>query len=355
MQNVWIVVPLLVLGWSWTLQGIPVLPEPLFPTQENFDVTQLFGTWRDIAVAISCPTIACHHRDATIGKLVIKTGTSEEKLKLSKTVLRDGICKEISGEYELTDTPGRFFYHVEKSQTDVDTYVVHTNYDEYAIVIMVKQSPGQKRTVFKLYSRTMSVRDTIMDDFKTLVKQEGISEDAIVMKQNKGDCVPGQLTAEARTQPEAQRVRRNVPLPSLAPLDVEGSGDDTSLFNGTESCNAAPDTGPCFGLHQRYFYNSSSTSCEFFKYGGCLGNQNNFETEKECLQRCRTEAVCRLPMDAQPCTGHPIIWVFDSSAGLCVSYKAGFCQGNGNKFYSKAECEEYCGVIKEEEQLLKAN
>ncbi len=126
-----------------------------------------------------------------------------------------------------------------------------------------------------------------------------------------------------------QRVRRNV-VAVLAAADEEGSGIDTPLFNGTgkwsaykkmnvplnreslilmmqllgiiflyflslslllhiESCNAAPDTGPCFGTHHRYFYNSSSMSCELFKYGGCLGNQNNFETERECLQRCRTE------------------------------------------------------------------
>lgn len=52
-------------------------------------------------------------------------------------------------------------------------------------------------------------------------------------------------------------------------------------------------------------------------------------------------------MDAQPCIGKPPIWVFDSTAGLCVAYKSGFCQANGNKFYSKAECEEYCGVMKD--------
>ncbi|MCX7557817.1 BPTI/Kunitz-type proteinase inhibitor domain-containing protein, partial [Xanthomonadaceae bacterium JHOS43] len=121
------------------------------------------------------------------------------------------------------------------------------------------------------------------------------------------------------------------------------------------ACKAAPDSGPCFGLFNRYHYNSTSMSCELFKYGGCMGNQNNFETERECLQRCRTEAVCRLPMAAQPCKGQPPIWAFDSSVGLCVPYKQDFCQGNANKFYSKAECDEYCGVVNDEGELLKAN
>lgn len=38
----------------------------------------------------------------------------------------------------------------------------------------------------------------------------------------------------------------------------------------------------------RYFYNGSSMACETFQYGGCLGNGNNFASEKECLQTCRT-------------------------------------------------------------------
>lgn len=54
-------------------------------------------------------------------------------------------------------------------------------------------------------------------------------------------------------------------------------------------------------------------------------------------------AACRLPMLSQPCSGQPPIWAFNSSAGLCVPYEVGNCQANANKFYTKAECEEYCG------------
>uniref|UniRef100_A0A3P9KSI1 BPTI/Kunitz inhibitor domain-containing protein n=1 Tax=Oryzias latipes TaxID=8090 RepID=A0A3P9KSI1_ORYLA len=51
-------------------------------------------------------------------------------------------------------------------------------------------------------------------------------------------------------------------------------------------CAQAPDRGPCRGKFERYFYNFRKGRCEIFIYGGCLGNQNNFLTEKECLQRC---------------------------------------------------------------------
>uniref|UniRef100_A0A672J5P3 Protein AMBP n=1 Tax=Salarias fasciatus TaxID=181472 RepID=A0A672J5P3_SALFA len=350
MQKAAILVPLLVLGWTWTLQGLPVLPEPLYSTQENFDLNRFMGTWYDVAKASSCPHMRRH---SAIGKKVLQKGPAEGKIQMKSTMLRNGTCVEISGEYELTDTPGRIFYHNARWKADVDAYVVHTNYIEYAIVIMNKQkSSGQKSTSFVLYSRTKSVRDTVLDDFKTLAKQQGMSDDSIVIKQDQGDCVPGQQVAPPAARP--QRRRRAPVLPSLAVADDEGSGDELASFNGSAACSAGPDTGPCFGFLQRFFYNSSSMSCEPFKYGGCLGNQNNFETERECLQRCRTEAVCRLPMAVQPCTGQPDIWAFDSSVGLCVPYKKGFCQTNGNKFYTKAECQEYCGVVKEDD-LLGAN
>lgn len=41
MQRAASLVPLLVLGFSWTLQGLPVLPEPRYTTQENFDLEQV--------------------------------------------------------------------------------------------------------------------------------------------------------------------------------------------------------------------------------------------------------------------------------------------------------------------------
>ncbi|XP_072468709.1 tissue factor pathway inhibitor isoform X5 [Notamacropus eugenii] len=53
-----------------------------------------------------------------------------------------------------------------------------------------------------------------------------------------------------------------------------------------EICFLEQDSGVCRGLLPRYFYNNQSKRCEPFKYGGCLGNANNFESLEECKNIC---------------------------------------------------------------------
>ncbi|XP_056875607.1 protein AMBP [Takifugu flavidus] len=355
MQKAASLVSLLVLGFSWTLQGLPVLPEPLYTTQENFDMEQFLGTWYDVVVATAFPLLKGFSKDGSISKLELQRGASESKLKAARTVQIHGMCRMMSGEYEITG-PGRYYYNIPVWNLSMESYVIHTNYKEYAVVMMRPlKAPEEELVTVRLFSRTKTVRDSLVEDVKALARQHGISEENIFIKQDRGDCVPGEPVEDPTTQPEPQRRKRNV-VAALNLDDSESSGMDPSFFNGTEACRAAPDTGPCFGFFQHYFYNSSSMSCELFNYGGCLGNQNNFKTERECLQSCRTEAVCRLPMSPKPCSGQPPIWAFDSSAGLCVPYKVDFCQNNANKFYSKAECQEYCGKTEEDDtEFLAAN
>ncbi|XP_008256640.2 tissue factor pathway inhibitor isoform X1 [Oryctolagus cuniculus] len=51
-------------------------------------------------------------------------------------------------------------------------------------------------------------------------------------------------------------------------------------------CFLEEDPGICRGYITRYFYNNQSKQCERFKYGGCLGNLNNFESLEECKNTC---------------------------------------------------------------------
>ncbi|NXV60304.1 TFPI1 inhibitor, partial [Molothrus ater] len=58
-------------------------------------------------------------------------------------------------------------------------------------------------------------------------------------------------------------------------------------FVAPDFCFHAQEPGVCRGYFTRYFYNKETKLCEAFKYGGCLGNQNNFRSLEECQNTCQ--------------------------------------------------------------------
>ncbi|TDH01956.1 hypothetical protein EPR50_G00168090 [Perca flavescens] len=181
-------VSLLVLSSVWILQAVPVLSEPL--PQENFDLCRFMGKWYELAVVSTCPHYMQRKRgNPVIVALELQHVASESNFTMTATIFRNSSCKQTSTDYSLTKTPGRFFHHVARFGADVDSFVVHSNYDEYAMMLLLstEKPSGIKTTTVKLYSRTMSVRTAVLDEFKTVVRQHGVTDDAIVINQNKGD------------------------------------------------------------------------------------------------------------------------------------------------------------------------
>ncbi|XP_045143915.1 kunitz-type protease inhibitor 1, partial [Echinops telfairi] len=52
-------------------------------------------------------------------------------------------------------------------------------------------------------------------------------------------------------------------------------------------CVDLPDTGVCQESISRWYYNPFIERCARFTYGGCHGNRNNFEEERQCLESCQ--------------------------------------------------------------------
>jgi hypothetical protein len=115
-----------------------------------------------------------------------------------------------------------------------------------------------------------------------------------------------------------------------------------------------PKVGDCRGYFERYFYNSSSKQCEKFIYGGCNGNENNFETIEKCLNKCPQSATeskpialsenkkCSLPAASGPCYAYFENYFFNKTSQKCEPFIYGGCGGNENRYESEEACQKVC-------------
>ena len=151
-------------------------------------------------------------------------------------------------------------------------------------------------------------------------------------------------------------------------------GSEESLEESEEEediCGLPSETGPCRSALRRYFYDSEEGRCKMFIYGGCHGNENNFETEEECEGACagsngepeeiveeseesesEEEDVCSLPSETGPCHSALRRYFYDNEDGSCKLFIYGGCHGNGNNFETEDECNSTCSG---EESVLIAN
>ncbi|KFM02818.1 Tissue factor pathway inhibitor [Aptenodytes forsteri] len=144
-------------------------------------------------------------------------------------------------------------------------------------------------------------------------------------------------------------------------------------------CFHEKDPGICRGYFSRYFYNKETKICEVFKYGGCLGNQNNFKNLEECQTTCQGNfnllptapneksntlnssspkkernqfpiffepppipSLCMTPMDRGLCRAKELRFFYNYSTGRCRPFSYSGCGGNENNFTSRKSCLRIC-------------
>ncbi|XP_037253639.1 tissue factor pathway inhibitor isoform X3 [Falco biarmicus] len=168
-------------------------------------------------------------------------------------------------------------------------------------------------------------------------------------------------------------------------------------------CFDEKDPGICRGYFSRYFYNKETKLCEVFKYGGCLGNQNNFKNLEECQTTCQGSSeehpntvnssslvedtnqfpgifvnllptaaneksnsmnnsspkeernqfpiffepppipsLCMTPMDRGLCRAKELRFFYHYSTGRCRPFSYSGCGGNENNFTSRKSCLRIC-------------
>ncbi|XP_069471872.1 tissue factor pathway inhibitor isoform X2 [Ambystoma mexicanum] len=138
------------------------------------------------------------------------------------------------------------------------------------------------------------------------------------------------------------------PDPDLAPLKL-----------GHSFCGLKQDTGPCKARFERFSFNVHSRQCEPFEYGGCDGNENNFETLQDCQEKCivkdtppkkrrgklkqeKKPEFCFLEDDPGICRGLITRYFYNKHSAKCEMFKYGGCLGNANNFWTLEDCQLMC-------------
>ncbi|XP_075554149.1 tissue factor pathway inhibitor-like isoform X1 [Dermacentor variabilis] len=75
---------------------------------------------------------------------------------------------------------------------------------------------------------------------------------------------------------------------------TEPQTSTASTFNTTAGatgqnssiCQLDPDKGRCRASLDYWYFNSSTSTCSLFSYGGCGGNENRFYNCTECMKKC---------------------------------------------------------------------
>nr|AFM89998.1 alpha-1-microglobulin [Callorhinchus milii] len=326
--------------------GMPV--ESGIPVLENFDVTPFLGKWNSIALATDYPRIQQIRAELKMTTYSLEESDQPGKIHASHLFYVGDRRTNMSVMCDKLQPPGRFA--LSRSRSSEEFRVIRGKHHEYAVVVFYSHGANKTVTTLRLFGRAQELRPALLEDFRQISLDQGIPEECIFLLPKADECVSDKTLPESQNQ---QRVRR------MAVVEPEeGSGllpSNVPFFSRTDveaACQLPAEPGICFGHHERFHYNQSTMTCAKFVYGGCSGNGNNFLTEQICLQRCRTVAACRLPIEIGPCKIAVDLWAFDSVLGKCKPFIYGGCQGNGNKFYSLKECEEYCDAVPAEEADL---
>ncbi|XP_055949336.1 papilin-like [Argiope bruennichi] len=118
---------------------------------------------------------------------------------------------------------------------------------------------------------------------------------------------------------------------------------------GPEACSLPKVVGPCKGSHPSWYYEPETDSCKSFNYSGCLGNNNRYKSKEICENICVKQAAldtCDQPMDVGPCKKVTQRWFFNKAENACKAFIYGGCKGNSNNFESEKECMQRCVIAK---------
>nr|XP_022324862.1 neurogenic locus notch homolog protein 4-like isoform X2 [Crassostrea virginica] len=118
-----------------------------------------------------------------------------------------------------------------------------------------------------------------------------------------------------------------------------------NVLPNQNACDLQPVAGPCKMREVRFFYNSVNKKCEQFVYGGCLGNKNNFASQKACERACSSAGLppqCLPAPEPGRCKAEIPMYFYNITSNQCEKFYYGGCEGNRNRFLTLTQCLSTC-------------
>uniref|UniRef100_A0A915L999 BPTI/Kunitz inhibitor domain-containing protein n=1 Tax=Romanomermis culicivorax TaxID=13658 RepID=A0A915L999_ROMCU len=84
----------------------------------------------------------------------------------------------------------------------------------------------------------------------------------------------------------------NVPPQSSSSSSAVAASPSDPTLAVKKMCRLPSEAGVCSQNIKRFYYSAHSRHCMEFVYGGCNGNENNFDNITECEDTCRGVLPC---------------------------------------------------------------
>ncbi|XP_070793705.1 WAP, Kazal, immunoglobulin, Kunitz and NTR domain-containing protein 2 [Pituophis catenifer annectens] len=139
-------------------------------------------------------------------------------------------------------------------------------------------------------------------------------------------------------------LRVDFPLSVLQGEAISPESVQNKTHFPTNECLKQPDSEDCGEEQTRWYYDAKKNNCFTFIYGNCNSNLNHFETYESCMLTCMNGPIniCNLPALQGHCKAYEPRWAYNSLTKQCQSFIYGGCGGNENNFESREACEESC-------------
>ncbi|XP_061088095.1 WAP, Kazal, immunoglobulin, Kunitz and NTR domain-containing protein 2 [Conger conger] len=139
-------------------------------------------------------------------------------------------------------------------------------------------------------------------------------------------------------------IHAHFPLSVVQKDPLKKEDQNNSTVFPAEECLKTPDSGDCGEEKMSWYYEAKKNNCFTFTYSNCNNNMNHFDTYESCMRSCGAEVAnpCALPSLQGPCKAYEPRWAYSSVTKQCQSFIYGGCGGNDNNFESKEACEDTC-------------